>query len=181
MRNYGLTPQLLTRVCPQTKTDTAVKVIPALLKSLEIFGLTSRTSLMAAIGTVSIECPDFVPQIEWGDRSYFEKQYGKELGPYDDGVHPRYCGRGLIQLTWAENYKIYGDAIGVDLFKHPEKALELNNACMILAAFLHRNHIYLDAQRGDWFQVRKKVNGSGYDRLEDLKNCVSMLDKLLAK
>lgn len=43
-----------------------------------------------------------------------------------------YIGRGYVQLTWDYNYKKAGDYLGVDLVKHPEKALEPKLAARIL-------------------------------------------------
>lgn len=42
-----------------------------------------------------------------------------------------YIGYGYVQLTWKENYKKVGNLIGVDLIKHPEKALEKDVAIKI--------------------------------------------------
>lgn len=41
-------------------------------------------------------------------------------------------GRGFVQLTWEKNYLKAGKAIGVDLIKNPDLAMEPNNAARIL-------------------------------------------------
>ncbi len=41
-------------------------------------------------------------------------------------------GRGFVQLTWEANYLKAGKAIGVDLIKNPDLAMEPNNAAKIL-------------------------------------------------
>ena len=35
-----------------------------------------------------------------------------------------YYGRGIIQLTWLKNYKIFSDLLDVDLVKNPDAALD---------------------------------------------------------
>jgi predicted chitinase len=32
-----------------------------------------------------------------------------------------YYGRGLVQLTWRNNYKKMGDLLGLDLVHHPKR------------------------------------------------------------
>lgn len=48
------------------------------------------------------------------------RTYGKPAGPYGHV----YYGRGLVQLTWLDNYKRSSADAGVDLVKDPDKALD---------------------------------------------------------
>jgi len=76
---------------------------------------------------------------EWGKGK--GKPYGKKLKyakdkkgnhlPYTD-TNNLFYGRGLVQLTWYELYKLMGDLLGVDLFKQPELALDLEIAVLIM-------------------------------------------------
>ncbi|MBI1179093.1 MAG: hypothetical protein GC201_00945 [Alphaproteobacteria bacterium] len=43
-----------------------------------------------------------------------------------------YYGRGLIQLTWADNYKKLGGILGCPLYEQPDLALDPDTACQIL-------------------------------------------------
>lgn len=43
-----------------------------------------------------------------------------------------YYGRGLVQLTWAENYKRMGDRLGVPLYQNPDLALEAATSSRIM-------------------------------------------------
>src|SRR3954452_8503453 len=43
-----------------------------------------------------------------------------------------FIGRGLVQLTWEENYRDWSNRTGEDLVGHPEKALEPALAARIL-------------------------------------------------
>jgi putative chitinase len=48
------------------------------------------------------------------------KIYGHRYGNRDVGDGWKYRGRGLIQLTFHDNYKLMGNMIGVDLSENPE-------------------------------------------------------------
>jgi hypothetical protein len=65
------------------------------------------------------------------------KEYGLGKGrPYgkpDAETGQTYYGRGLVQLTWKENYAKAGTKIGKDLVNHPDEALFLPNAVAIMA------------------------------------------------
>ncbi len=81
-----------------------------------------------------------------------------------DGV--RYCGRGYVQLTWANNYQRIGGMIGIDLLSHPERALEPDIAARILYEGMIGGWFsgvglgrYLDAQTTDWKNARRIING----------------------
>ena len=63
------------------------------------------------------------------------KDYGKRLKmsrrPYTDTENLFY-GRGLVQLTWYENYQKAGKLLGKDLIKNPELMLDMNNSVIVL-------------------------------------------------
>jgi len=43
-----------------------------------------------------------------------------------------YYGRGYVQLTWLQNYKVMTEKLGIDLVAYPEKALEKEIALKIM-------------------------------------------------
>lgn len=71
-------------------------------------------------------------------------------------------GRGDIQLTWEENYRRAGQAIGVDLIKDPNAALDPANAVRI--AF--------EGMEGGWFtgkELGDYLDGVDENDKEDLR------------
>ena len=64
--------------------------------------------------------------------------YGSRMGngPPETGDGYRYRGRGLIQLTGTDNYKLYGGFAGVDIYNNPELANDPKVACKLAVAYL---------------------------------------------
>lgn len=142
---------------------------PLIAAALDSLGLSSAPCAIAAIATIRVESPTFMPRLEKYDghdrAEYFTKMYfdhehtRKELGNLsaDDAVN--FCGRGFIQITGRSNYAEYGRLLGCDLLTHPELALEPRVASAILAAFFFKHNIKQHAEAGEWKRVRAIVNG----------------------
>jgi hypothetical protein len=92
------------------------------------------------------------------------------LGKTNGNTHPgdgvRYCGRGFVQLTWANNYRRIGELIGVDLLDHPERTLEPDIAARILYEGMIGGWFsgvglgrYFNAKITDWKNARRIING----------------------
>ena len=64
--------------------------------------------------------------------------YGSRMGNGgpETGDGYRYRGRGLIQITGTDNYKLYGGYAGVDIYNNPELANDPKNACKLAVAYL---------------------------------------------
>jgi putative chitinase len=60
-----------------------------------------------------------------------ELMYGGRNGNNEPGDGFKYHGRGYIQLTGKDNYRAAGEALHLDLVKHPELAAEPENAARI--------------------------------------------------
>lgn len=81
-----------------------------------------------------------------------------------DGV--KYAGRGYVQLTWKNNYRKAGDALGVELVARPDDAMQPATAAAILFEgmidgwFTGRRlaDCFNDAG-ADWKNARRIVNG----------------------
>lgn len=79
-----------------------------------------------------------------------------------------FYGRGLIQLTWRENYARMSPVCGVDLVAEPDLALEPDHAAVIFAEYFLTHDIQASADAEDWAACRRKVQGgtAGLDELE---------------
>jgi hypothetical protein len=104
------------------------------------------------------------------------EEYGKGKGhPYGSKIKQDgkpyttpdklYYGRGLVQLTWYENYARAGKEIGKDLLNNPEQALDLKNAVEIISLGMIEGWFtgaklsrFFNATTEDWKGARKIIN-----------------------
>jgi hypothetical protein len=104
------------------------------------------------------------PVVEYGGESYLKSK------PY----YPWY-GRGLVQLTWEENYQKQDTKLGLNgaLMKNPDLALDPVIATKILLLGMadgdftgKRLGTYFTSDLTDWYNARRIVNGT--DRAQDI-------------
>lgn len=79
-----------------------------------------------------------------------------------------YFGRGLVQITFGDNYKKLGKAIGIgnDLYDNPSLALDMDIAVKILFKGMvdglytsHSLRMHFFEDRTNWFEARRIING----------------------
>lgn len=142
------------------------KSLPGILKALDEAGIRDRNAIIAVLATIRTEVGSFMPINEYGGPSYWARYNGRtDLGNVRPGDGVRYHGRGFIQLTGRHNYRTYGRAIGVDLERNPNKALNPKVAAEVLIEYFKSHGIPDKARQGNWYGVRTAVNGgdNGWD------------------
>ena len=70
-----------------------------------------------------------------GQEAIGERIYGGRMGNTAAGEGFKFRGRGLIQLTGKDNYKKFGDIIGVDLVQNPDLANDPEIARKLAVAY----------------------------------------------
>lgn len=76
-----------------------------------------------------------------------------------------YYGRGLVQITWYEEYKQIGDILGIDLVSNPDRTLEWPIALdilytgMIEGTFREGYSLEMVKTTDDWEDARNIING----------------------
>jgi putative chitinase len=93
-----------------------------------------------------------------------ELMHGGRNGNDQPGDGWKYHGRGYIQLSGKDNYRTAGEALDLDLVKHPHLAADPQNASKI-AVWYWENRVPENA-REDVRAATKAVNGK-YSGLED--------------
>lgn len=73
-----------------------------------------------------------------------------------------YKGRGIIQLTGINNYRYYGQKLGLDLENNPELAADPVNSLKIAIEFWKQNNLNEYADRGDLRGITRIINGPAY-------------------
>lgn len=130
-----------------------------------------------ALTTVHIECAGtFQPTKERGSEAYLKS---KKYYPF--------IGYGYVQITWEENYRKVGKLIGVDLIKHPEKALEPEIAAKILTGGMlngwftgvgfRRKRPVSRYNLHQYTQARNIINGT--DRATEIAQFAMIFEKAL--
>ena len=84
--------------------------------------------------------------------------YGDRMGNTLPGDGWRYRGRGLIQLTGKDNYRLCGQAIGLPLIDEPDLLLEPGPAAMAAAWYWDTNKLNALADTGNNTDIGSIIN-----------------------
>lgn len=90
-----------------------------------------------------------------------------------------YKGRGLLQTTGYYNYKVVGEALGLDLVKYPSLLLKPSNACRAAGWFWQYHNCNELADKGNFGAITKKINGGtngAKERLVNYSICKKVLE-----
>lgn len=87
--------------------------------------------------------------------------YGGRMGngPEASGEGYLYRGQGLIQITGKDNYRACGEALGIDLIKHPELLQEPQYAALSAAWYWATSGLNTLADAGDLKGITQRING----------------------
>lgn len=85
--------------------------------------------------------------------------YGNRMGNTAPGDGWMYRGRGLIQITGKNNYRAYGEALGMDLVAQPELLEKPQHACMSAACYWATNGLNTLADAGKFDAITQRING----------------------
>lgn len=118
------------RSMPRLKNVSSNISRETLLKNTAIKAGITGTELAAFLAQCNHESWDFGKMKEKGSKEYFKQKYDPTEAPKTAGIlgnttagdGVRYHGRGFIQLTGRDNYRMAGEALNLPLLKHPELA-----------------------------------------------------------
>jgi putative chitinase len=96
-----------------------------------------------------------------------ERAYGGRMGNAAEGGGDgwRFRGRGIIQLTGRENYRLAGQALGIDATGNPEQLAEPAVAAQVAGWYWATNGCNALADAGDYAGITRRINGgmNGWD------------------
>lgn len=177
-----MTPETLAR-CTGSTNDNAARFAGPLSASMALYAIDNPRRQAAFLSTVSVESDHLRSTEEdlyYKDSSRLVRLYprafktGDEAMPYTcnpkalgEKLYQGYHGRGLIQLTWLENYKRAADALGRDYVNHPELVKEPSDAALTAAWFWNDKGCNEMADRGDMTGITRKVNGPALVHLSE--------------
>lgn len=181
-----LTPQQIVTVFPGARLANIKFYWPFVQNALEENRLNSPQMVVYALATIAAETASFVPLCEMRSKyntnhTRFDRyENRKDLGNIQPGDGARFIGRGFVQLTGRNNYRIYGERIGHDLENNPEKANEPMVAAKILALFIADRELKIKEalSAADYQKARKLVNG-GTHGIERFQNAYLKLMEMM--
>lgn len=138
------------------------------------YGITDENRVNHFLAQMSHESGGFKHMTELRSDESAERKYGvgtsvgRRLGNTEPGDGAKYKGRGIIQLTGRDNYRRFGNMIGVDLENNPELAANPEIAVRIAAAYWQSKGLNQLADAGDIKEITRRING-GYNGLADRK------------
>jgi putative chitinase len=86
--------------------------------------------------------------------------YANRMGNGDEasGDGWRYRGRGLLQITFRDNYREIGDELGLPLEHEPDTVATPAVAALTAARYWHATHCNEYADRGDYRAISSIIN-----------------------
>lgn len=142
-----------------------VSVIDAIINEFERRRHADLRWLAYMLATAKGEC-NFRPVREIG------RGKGRAYGKPDKRTGKTYYGRGLVQLTWYDNYKRMGETLDIDLLRDPDRALEVGIAVAIMFEGMttgatdkdsftkYQLHDFFNATTNDPVEARRIINGT---------------------
>lgn len=179
-------------------TAAQVSGLESLLESMEMDQNISNIKQFAyMLATVKHETANtFHPITEMGSVNYFNRYdpimadtaarraAAKANGNLARGDGYKYRGRGYVQITWKNNYKKLGDALGYDLVDLPDEALNPAVAYKIMSYGMKKGIFtskklsdYINDAKTDYVNARRIINGT--DQAEKIAGYAEKFEKVL--
>jgi putative chitinase len=153
----------------------ARKYVDHLNVAMARFQINTPRRVAAFLATVAIES-DRLTAVEEGlyykDAGRLAKIFPRafqtvmEAAPYArnpkglrDLLYKGYHGRGLIQVTWEDNYREASEDLGFDYVGNPDLLLQPQHAALTAAWYWSKYGCNKAADRGDMREVTRLVNG----------------------
>ncbi|MDP9528477.1 glycoside hydrolase family 19 protein [Pseudomonas protegens] len=178
-----ITEQQLLQILPQAR-QVAGFFVPALNAAMARFKIDSPVRMAAFIAQVGHESGQLTRMIEnlnysadrlraiWPNRfdaalaaqvarkpeQIANTVYAGRMGNTLAGDGWKYRGRGLIQLTGANNYRAAGAALGLDLVNHPELVEQPEAAALVAGWFWQSNGLNELADAGRFQDIGSIIN-----------------------
>jgi putative chitinase len=124
--------------------------------------------------------PEVAAQYHRQPEKIANRAYANRMGngPEASGDGWKYRGRGLIQLTGKDNYRLASDALSVDLVATPDLVTQPDMAALTAAWFWNKNNLNALADAGNNELISKRINGGTHgmdDRLQRTSTALALL------
>jgi putative chitinase len=124
--------------------------------------------------------PEVAAQYHRQPEKIANRAYANRMGngPEASGDGWKYRGRGLVQLTGKDNYRLASDALSVDLVATPDLVTQPDMAALTAAWFWNKNNLNALADAGNNELISKRINGGTHgmdDRLQRTATALALL------
>jgi putative chitinase len=154
---FEITKEQLVKCMPNATKANIDRFYEPLMSTMRRYDIDNKYRVAAFLTTIAHESGSlrYVEELASGE-AYENRQ---DLGNTQPGDGKKFKGRGLIQLTGRENYKLVGLALGYDFINNPE-ALEKPGASSLSAGwFWHVKGLNRLADIDAFLKIQIKVNG----------------------
>lgn len=158
-----MTPSDLSKAMPfsASRADTYAPLLTVSMAEFEIDTAKRQAAFLAQVCHESGSLK-FTEEIASGDA--YEGR--ADLGNVNPGDGVRFKGRGLLQITGRTNYRVVGNALGLDLLQLPELLEQPANATRSAAWFWKSHGLNEHADADRFWTISRAING-GTNGLDD--------------
>ncbi|MGC8534863.1 MAG: glycoside hydrolase family 19 protein [Rhizomicrobium sp.] len=180
-----ITFQRLADFCPQGNRDIMSSVAPPMDDLGASFGLGTLQRWWCFLGQIAVEStyftrlredlwysagriaevwPELAPraaELAGNPEALANAAYANRFGNGDEasGDGYRFRGRGLIQITFRDNYANFGDIAGIDLVNNAAAAAEPATAVKIALAYWQNRGCNQLADQNNIREITLRING----------------------
>ncbi|WP_433715295.1 glycoside hydrolase family 19 protein [Nocardia sp. CA-084685] len=167
-----VTLEQLAAIFPHTPKSKLEKYLPYLDQAMRDYGIDTPERAAAFLAQVGVETDNLKTLEEYGDKAYFEGNYGarKDLGNKQSGDGSRFRGRGALQLTGRTNYQKASDALEVDFVANPDLAKDPKYAFATAGWYWDDKDLNDDADKSDIGAITQTINGGSNGSAERNQN-----------
>jgi putative chitinase len=158
--SQSLTLEQLRAIMPTLSRDKAAQYLPYLNRAMAEGGITTPLRKAAFLAQLGHESSDLKYFKELADGSEYEGR--SDLGNTQTGDGPRFKGGGPIQITGRSNYRLAGQALGLDLEAHPELAATPDVGFRTAQWFWNSHHLNELADTGNFSEITQRINGGDH-------------------
>ena len=160
--------QHLAEIMPNLNAGRRASFFPFLISAMREFEVTTPLRQAAFLAQLAHESGQFRFMEEiWGPTPAQRRYEGRrDLGNVQPGDGFRYKGRGPIQITGRDNYKRYGDMLGIDLVNNPALAATPEVGFRTAGLYWQRNNCNALADGQQFIAITRRING-GKNGLND--------------
>lgn len=143
----------------------ATKIIPEIVENCNKqfpssrYQINTKLRVCAFLAQAAEETGGFRYLEEIGDVDYFKRYDGRD-GNNEPGDGYKYKGRGIFDLTFKDNYALYGKLLNLDLLNHPEIAALVPNAVLIACEYWKQHDLNYYADEGNFIEITRRINGA---------------------